>query len=112
LSTIRQISYSMQYRVSDSFYYCTKTDISSSYLGRITYESVPNFLDAFLYISKDPFAFGHVSFYAVPLSINLAESFNWYSTYGAIHSAIRHKKTPKKVKNAERILLRANLFHL
>jgi hypothetical protein len=48
----------------------------------------------------------HVSLYPVPFSINLAESLNSYATDGAfIIIAVRLRKTPKKAKNVERILL-------
>jgi hypothetical protein len=62
-------------------------------------------LDAFLYISKYHFVFGHVSLYPVPFNITL-ESLNSYATDGAITIiAVRLRITPKKVKNVERILL-------
>jgi hypothetical protein len=52
------------------------------------------------------FAFSHVSLYPVPFSINLAESLSSYATDGAITIiAERLRKTPKNVKNIERILL-------
>ena len=48
----------------------------------------------------------HVSLYPVPFSINLAESLNSYATDGAITVIqLQDSKTPKKVKNADRILL-------